>query len=48
MQKVLKRQKLTVADLDIVEFNEAFASQVLASLNELQIPQEKVNLGGGH
>ncbi|WP_405173693.1 thiolase family protein [Paenibacillus sp. FSL H8-0260] len=47
VQKVLKRQKLTVADLDIVEFNEAFASQVLASLNELQIPQEKVNLGGG-
>ncbi|WP_342410513.1 thiolase family protein [Paenibacillus sp. FSL R10-2778] len=47
VQKVLKRQKLTVADLDIIEFNEAFASQVLASLNELQIPQEKVNLGGG-
>ncbi|MEK4472771.1 thiolase family protein [Paenibacillus sp. FSL R7-0048] len=47
VQKVLERQKLTVADLDIVEFNEAFASQVLASLNELQIPQEKVNLGGG-
>ncbi|MEK4205976.1 MULTISPECIES: thiolase family protein [Paenibacillus] len=47
VQKVLKRQKLTIADLDIVEFNEAFASQVLASLNELQIPQEKVNLGGG-
>ncbi|MEK3739295.1 thiolase family protein [Paenibacillus sp. FSL H7-0941] len=47
VQKVLKRQKLTVADIDIVEFNEAFASQVLASLNELQIPQEKVNLGGG-
>ncbi len=47
VQKVLKRQLLTVADLDIVEFNEAFASQVLASLKELQIPQEKVNLGGG-
>jgi acetyl-CoA C-acetyltransferase len=47
VQKVLHRQQLTIADLDIVEFNEAFASQVLASLNELQIPQEKVNLGGG-
>ncbi|OMD34854.1 thiolase family protein [Paenibacillus odorifer] len=45
--KVLHRQQLTITDLDIVEFNEAFASQVLASLNELQIPQEKVNLGGG-
>ncbi|MEK4296602.1 thiolase family protein [Paenibacillus sp. FSL R5-0914] len=47
VQKVLQRQQLTITDLDIVEFNEAFASQVLASLNELQIPQEKVNLGGG-
>ena len=47
VQKVLTRQQLTVADLDVVEFNEAFASQVLASLNELQIPQEKVNRGGG-
>ncbi|OAB28284.1 acetyl-CoA acetyltransferase [Paenibacillus macquariensis subsp. defensor] len=47
VQKVLNRQCLTVADLDIVEFNEAFASQVLASLNELQIPEEKVNRGGG-
>ncbi|WP_379148288.1 thiolase family protein [Paenibacillus sp. sgz500992] len=47
VQKVLNRQHLSVADLDIVEFNEAFASQVLASLQELQIPQEKVNRGGG-
>ncbi|WP_438350734.1 thiolase family protein [Paenibacillus sp. FA6] len=47
VQKVLNRQQLTVADLDLVEFNEAFASQVLASLKELQIPQEKVNRGGG-
>jgi acetyl-CoA C-acetyltransferase len=47
VQKVLQRQQLTVADLDIVEFNEAFASQVLASLQELQIPEEKVNRGGG-
>jgi acetyl-CoA C-acetyltransferase len=47
VQKVLNRQHLNVADLDIVEFNEAFASQVLASLQELQIPQEKVNRGGG-
>ncbi|MCR8656463.1 thiolase family protein [Paenibacillus endoradicis] len=47
VQKVLSRQHLTVDDLDIVEFNEAFASQVLASLQELRIPQKKVNLGGG-
>lgn len=47
VHKVLRRQQLTISDIDIVEFNEAFASQVLASLNELQIPQDKVNLGGG-
>ncbi|MEK4510942.1 thiolase family protein [Paenibacillus sp. FSL K6-2524] len=47
VHKVLRRQLLTIADLDIVEFNEAFASQVLASLRELQISEEKVNLGGG-
>jgi acetyl-CoA C-acetyltransferase len=47
VQKLLKRNRLHVSDLDIVEFNEAFASQVIASLRELQIPWEKVNLGGG-
>ncbi|GGA34692.1 thiolase family protein [Psychrobacillus lasiicapitis] len=47
VQKVLKRQQLTVDDIDIVEFNEAFASQVLASLKELHIPLRKVNRGGG-
>lgn len=38
---------MTVGDADVVEFNEAFASQVLASLQQLGIPHEKVNLGGG-
>lgn len=47
VNKLLKRQHMTIDDVDIVEFNEAFASQVLASLKELQIPEEKVNLGGG-
>ncbi|MBA9085547.1 acetyl-CoA C-acetyltransferase [Fontibacillus solani] len=47
VQKVLRRHQLSVSDLDIVEFNEAFASQVLASLKELQIPENKVNRGGG-
>lgn len=41
------RQRLAVGDLDIVEFNEAFAAQVLASLQELQLPPGKVNPGGG-
>lgn len=47
VQKLLSRQQLTVEDIDLVEFNEAFASQVLASLKELQIPEDKVNRGGG-
>jgi acetyl-CoA C-acetyltransferase len=47
VRKVLSRQRLDVNDIDIVEFNEAFASQVLASLGGLGIPLEKVNPGGG-
>ncbi|WP_216830150.1 thiolase family protein [Alkalihalobacterium elongatum] len=45
--KLLQRQQLAVQDIDIVEFNEAFASQVLASLRALEIPLEKVNRNGG-
>lgn len=44
---LLNRHQLKVDDLDAVEFNEAFAAQVLASLRELRIPEEKVNSGGG-
>ncbi|WP_090642092.1 thiolase family protein [Paenibacillus sp. UNC496MF] len=47
VNKLLSRQLLRIADIDLMEFNEAFASQVLASLEELQIPQDKVNPGGG-
>ncbi|AVV58334.1 acetyl-CoA C-acyltransferase [Paenibacillus glucanolyticus] len=47
IRSLLRRQQLTVDDLDVIEFNEAFASQVLASLQELQIPLHKVNPGGG-
>lgn len=46
-QKLLARQQLQVTDIDIVEFNEAFASQVLACLQQLKIPQHLVNIGGG-
>ncbi|TVR96559.1 MAG: thiolase family protein [Rhodospirillales bacterium] len=38
---------LTMADIDAVEFNEAFAAQVLASLDRLGIPEDKVNRDGG-
>ena len=46
-RKVLARAGLTVADLDVVEINEAFGSQAVACLRELGIPREKVNLDGG-
>ncbi|BCB02896.1 thiolase family protein [Bacillus sp. KH172YL63] len=45
--RLLERNRLTSDDIDLVEFNEAFASQVLASLRELNIPEHKVNIGGG-
>ncbi|HYH59561.1 MAG TPA: acetyl-CoA C-acyltransferase [Thermoleophilaceae bacterium] len=47
MQKALARAGLTVDDLDLVELNEAFAAQVLASMRELAIPHEKLNVNGG-
>jgi acetyl-CoA C-acetyltransferase len=47
VQKALKMAGLRVDDIDIFELNEAFASQVLASMRELGIPRDKVNLQGG-
>ncbi|WP_028783928.1 thiolase family protein [Thalassobacillus devorans] len=47
VEKLWKRQNLSQDDIDLVEFNEAFASQVIASLKELEIPFEKVNRSGG-
>ncbi len=46
-RKALARAGLTVADLDVIEINEAFSSQAIASLRELQIPRDKINLDGG-
>ncbi len=45
--KLLKRHGLTMDDIDIVELNEAFASQVLYCQRKLQIPNEKLNPTGG-
>ena len=47
VRKLLKRTQLTIANIDLVELNEAFASQVLASVQELGIPDDKLNVGGG-
>jgi acetyl-CoA C-acetyltransferase len=46
-QKALKRAGITVADLGLVELNEAFASQGLACMRELGLNPEIVNVNGG-
>ena len=43
----LKRANLSIKDIDIVELNEAFASQSLACISDLSIDQKKVNIDGG-
>ncbi|HMW26145.1 MAG TPA: acetyl-CoA C-acyltransferase [Ferruginibacter sp.] len=46
-QKALERAKLQVADLDLIELNEAFASQSIACIHDLGLDLEKVNVNGG-
>ena len=46
-KKALKRANLSIQDIDIVELNEAFASQSLACIKDLEIDIKKVNLDGG-
>jgi acetyl-CoA C-acetyltransferase len=46
-QRILKRQNLTVQDLEAVEINEAFAAMIVACQRTLKIPQEKLNQRGG-
>jgi acetyl-CoA C-acetyltransferase len=45
--KALQRAGLNSKDIDIFEYNEAFAAQCLAVNRELQLPQEKINVHGG-
>jgi acetyl-CoA acetyltransferase family protein len=46
-RKALDRAGLTVDDLDLVELNEAFASQSIVCMRELGLDQAKVNVNGG-
>ena len=46
-QHALKKAGMTIADIDLFECNEAFASVPLAWMQELGIPHEKVNVNGG-
>jgi acetyl-CoA acyltransferase len=45
--KALKLAGMSLADIDLIEFNEAFAAQVLASVRELGMREDKVNVNGG-
>jgi acetyl-CoA acyltransferase len=46
-RKVLQRAGLSIADIDLVEINEAFASQSIACVRELGLDMARVNLDGG-
>jgi acetyl-CoA C-acetyltransferase len=46
-RKALQKAGLSVNDIDLFEVNEAFASVVLRFMNELEVPQDKVNVNGG-
>lgn len=46
-QKALKRAGLTINDIGLVELNEAFASQSLACIQDLQLDPARVNVNGG-
>jgi acetyl-CoA acyltransferase len=47
VRKLLALTKLSLADIDLVEMNEAFASQSVYCARELGIPAEKLNVNGG-
>jgi 3-oxoadipyl-CoA thiolase len=47
VQRLLERAGVDVADLDLVELNEAFASQSVAVIRDLGLDPEKVNVNGG-
>lgn len=45
--KLLRRLNLSINDIDLIELNEAFASQVIATCRELNIDMNKLNVNGG-
>jgi acetyl-CoA acyltransferase len=47
VKKVLKRAGLKLSDIDLIELNEAFASQALACIRMLEMDESKVNIRGG-
>ena len=47
MKKCLKKSGLTFDDIDLFEINEAFAVVTMATIKELNLPHDKVNIFGG-
>ena len=47
VQKLLAKTGMTIDQIDLVEMNEAFASQAIYCQRELKIPDEKLNVNGG-
>lgn len=47
VEKVLEKSKLTLDDMDVIELNEAFASQAIATIDKLEMNKEKINPRGG-
>ncbi len=47
IQKLLPKVGWTLADVDLWEINEAFAVQLVATVNELKLPVDRVNIHGG-
>jgi len=47
VQKLLAKTGLSIADIDVFELNEAFASQSVYCQRELGIPDDKINVHGG-
>jgi acetyl-CoA C-acetyltransferase len=46
-KKVLEKAGLSLADIDLIEINEAFAAQIIASERELKFDRDRLNLRGG-
>jgi len=46
-EKLLRRARMTIADIDLFEVNEAFASVVMRFMRHFGVPHEKVNVNGG-
>ena len=47
IRKVLRRAGLTLADIGLIELNEAFAAQALAVIRELGLDPARINVNGG-